>query len=90
MMEPQKTARKKDLPERIALSIDQVAALIGLSRWTVSTMLEEGTLPGFVLRTGRRKKIWRVRKDVLQKWIEAREAATRQEISSRAHKLKAI
>jgi excisionase family DNA binding protein len=77
-MEVSKRPRpKKELPARIALSIDEAAAMIGLSRWTVCKMLEEGALPGFVLRTGKRKKIWRIREDVLQKWIEQREQETK-------------
>ena len=58
----------------IALSINEVAAM--LSRWTIAAMLESGALPGFVLRTGRKKKIWRVREDALLSWISTKEAET--------------
>jgi excisionase family DNA binding protein len=73
------------------LSIKQTAAVLSLSRWTVSAMLETGALPGIVLKNGKRKKIWRVSEQALQKWVEAKEAETKKSIhSSSDRKLQAV
>jgi len=46
------------------------------------SMLENGQLPGIVLRAGRRKKIWRVSEAALTKWIEKREMETKKRIGN--------
>jgi len=71
------------------LSIKQVAETLGFSRWTVAEMLERGSLPGIVLKSGKRKKVWRVSEQALQKWIEAKEAETRKSIQG-DRKLQAV
>jgi excisionase family DNA binding protein len=71
-------------------TIAEVAAFIGFSRWTVTTMLETGQLPGIILRAGRRKKIWRISEQALQKWIEMREQETRKMVQNGNRKLQAI
>jgi len=63
------------------LDVKQTAQTLGLSRWTVTSMFEQGSLPGFVLKSGRRKKIWRIREDALQRWIETRERETKTQIA---------
>jgi excisionase family DNA binding protein len=62
------------------LDINQTAEQLGLSRWTITSMLESGALPGVILKYGKRKKVWRIREDALQKWIEQREADTKKQI----------
>jgi excisionase family DNA binding protein len=59
------------------LTIKEGAAMLKVSRWTFTAMLESGQLPGVILRTGRRKRVWRIREDALQKWIEQREQETK-------------
>jgi len=63
-----------------ALDINAAAELLDLSRWTVTAMLESGALPGFIVKAGKRKKIWRIREDALEQWIAAREAETKKQI----------
>jgi excisionase family DNA binding protein len=58
------------------LSIKEVAEILGLSRWTITEMLEQGSLPGIVLKTGQRKKIWRISEQALERWITAKEKET--------------
>ena len=62
------------------LSIKEVSSALSLSRWTVAQMLESGALPGFVLRSGKRKTIWRVSEQALNRWIERKENETRKRI----------
>jgi excisionase family DNA binding protein len=57
------------------LSIEAVAEVFGLSRQTVTRMVIEGSLPAICLRSGKRKKIWRIREEVLQRWLEQKEKA---------------
>jgi excisionase family DNA binding protein len=63
-----------------ALTIKQASEQLSLSRWTVTALLESGALPGFVVKTGKRKKIWRVREDALERWIADKESETRKQI----------
>ena len=73
------------------LSIEQVSEVLGLSRWTIAALLERDSLPGIVVKSGKRKKIWRVSEQALQKWIEAKEAETKKSIQSRSNrKLQAV
>jgi len=59
------------------LTINEGAGVLKLSRWTVAAMLESGQLPGVIIRSGRRKKVWRISEQALQKWIETREQETK-------------
>jgi excisionase family DNA binding protein len=73
------------------LTINQAAEILELSRWTVSEMIETGSLPAIVLKTGKRKKIWRISEQALQKWIETREQETRKMVQGNGHrKLQAV
>jgi excisionase family DNA binding protein len=56
---------KEDLPQ--ILTIAQVAEFLGLHELTVRRLAREGELPA--LKLGRQ---WRVKKDLLEKWIETR------------------
>jgi excisionase family DNA binding protein len=73
------------------LTINQAAEILVLSRWTVSEMIESGSLPAFIVKTGKRKKIWRIREQALQKWIDTREQETRKMVQgSSERKLQAV
>jgi excisionase family DNA binding protein len=55
------------------LTPELVAEQLAVSRSTVLRMIADGALPAVCLRSGRRKKIWRIREDQLNKWILGRE-----------------
>jgi excisionase family DNA binding protein len=73
---------KPPRPAGALKTIAETAAFLGLSRWTVVSMLENGMLPGIVLRTGRRKKIWRISEPALTKWLQAKEIETKRRINN--------
>ena len=56
---------KNDFPE--IMTIAQVAEYLGLHELTVRRLAREGAIPA--LKLGRQ---WRVKKDLLAKWIESR------------------
>ena len=62
------------------LSVVAAAEVLDVSRQTVTRMIADGQLPAVCLRSGRRKKVWRICEEVLQKWIETREAETKKMI----------
>jgi excisionase family DNA binding protein len=55
------------------LTPENVADALAVSRSTVLRMIADGALPAVCLRSGRRKKVWRVREELLVKWIVAKE-----------------
>jgi excisionase family DNA binding protein len=55
------------------LTPEAVAEQLAVSRSTVLRMIQDGALPAVCLRSGRRKKVWRVRQEVLEKWVMSRE-----------------
>ena len=58
------------------LSIEAVAEALDVSRQTVTRMIVDGQLPAVCLRAGRRKKIWRVRAEQLERWVVSKERET--------------
>jgi excisionase family DNA binding protein len=58
------------------LSVEEVAEALGVSRQTVSRMIAEGSLPAICLRSGRRKKVLRIRPEALDRWLAAKERET--------------
>lgn len=58
------------------LSIEAAAEVLAVSRATVTRMIVEGQLPAVCLRAGRRKKLWRIRHEQLDKWILQKERET--------------
>jgi excisionase family DNA binding protein len=56
---------KEDFP--LIMTISEVAEYLGLHELTVRRLAREGQLPA--LKLGRQ---WRVKKDLLEKWIEQR------------------
>jgi excisionase family DNA binding protein len=75
-----------------ALTIKQASEQLSLSRWTVTALLESGSLPGFIVKAGKKKRIWRIRADVLEQWIVAREVETKKQIqgSSSEQRMRAV
>ena len=55
------------------LDPEQVAEQLGISRSTARRMMIENAIPSICLRSGRRKKIYRVREEQLERFIIARE-----------------
>ncbi len=64
-----------------SLNVQEVAQELGINRSTARRMILSGELPGFTLRTGPKKKILRIRREQLQKWIVAKE---REQAASKA------
>ena len=51
------------------LRAEEVAVILDISRSTARRMLLDGTLPAVCLRSGRRKKIFRVRESELERYV---------------------
>jgi len=58
------------------LSVEAVAEALDVSRQTVTRMIADGALPAICVRSGRRKKVWRIRAEQLERWVIARERET--------------
>lgn len=58
------------------LNLNDSAKIMGVSRQTTMRMITEGVLPAICLRSGKRKKVWRIREEVLERWILVRERQT--------------
>lgn len=59
------------------LSIQETAERLGISRQTVMRLISEGALLAICLRSGRRKKLWKIRPEQLDRWIMQKEAETK-------------
>ena len=55
------------------LTAESVAEQLAVSRSTVLRMIADGALPAVCLRRGKRKAVYRVRQEVLDKWIISKE-----------------
>jgi hypothetical protein len=51
------------------LSIEAVAEVLGMSRQSVQRMIDGGALQAICLRAGKRKRVLRIRDDVLKKFL---------------------
>lgn len=51
----------------------EIAQVLAISRSSVMRMIDEGQLPAVMLRSGKRKKTYRVREEVLEKWVLSKE-----------------
>lgn len=71
------------MPERQFLSIGKVAAILGVSRWTVSRMLDDGVFPRVSVRGAPR-----IDRIDLEAWIVAEKAKSAQSIEERRKKTK--
>lgn len=57
------------------LTVEQVAKEhLAVSRSTVMRLIENGSLPAVCLHRGKRKAIYRIRPEVLERWIRDRES----------------
>lgn len=65
------------------LTIEQTAELLLTSRQTVNRMIAEGALPAILLRSGKRKEAWRIREEVLERWLLQHEKQAAQESGAR-------
>src|ERR687895_1619379 len=64
---------KQGLGQMKLLTPEQTAEVLAVSRSTAMRMIAEGVIPSICLRSGRRKKVWRVREEILEKWLISRE-----------------
>ena len=55
------------------LTPETVAESLSVSRSTVLRMISDGSLPAVCLRSGKRKKVWRVRPEQLERWLTGKE-----------------
>lgn len=58
-------------------SPSQVARELAVSVSTVTRMIQRGQMPAILLSAGRRKKTYRVRPEVLDRWLKSREVKPR-------------
>lgn len=63
------------------LNIEEVAEALGVSRQTVARMIADASLPAICLRSGKRKRVLRVREEVLTKWLMALERENTRDIA---------
>ena len=74
-----KTGRSKSIDGRRGLAAvklltpEVVAEQLAVSRSTVLRLIADGSLPAVCLRRGQRKAVYRIREEVLQKWILSKE-----------------
>ena len=52
---------------------ESVAKVLSVSRSTVLRMIADGVLPAVCLRRGKRKAVYRVRQEILDRWILSKE-----------------
>lgn len=55
------------------LTPEKVAEVLSISRSSVRRMIVEGQVPAILLRSGKRKKVWRIREETLDQWLRQRE-----------------
>ena len=65
------TKQKNSTPERISVSVEEAAEMVGLGRSTLYVALTSGELPS--MKIGKRRLI---RVDALKAWVAAQEAAS--------------
>jgi excisionase family DNA binding protein len=58
------------------LTPEAVAEILAISRSTVLRMIADGSLPAVCWRAGRKKKVWRIRQEHLEKWVSNKEKET--------------
>src|SRR5262245_13594561 len=72
------------------LDPEQVSEILGISRSTVIRMIADKQIPAIRLRSGERKKVWRVRKEALETWVHAKEQETMKSVRDRKGLLTAV
>ena len=71
--EGRRRSRKVSDAELELLSPDAVAQMWNVSRSTIDQMIADGSLPFVKLRSGRRKKLFGIRRITLRRWLEKNE-----------------
>ena len=56
-----------------SLTVGQIAYRLQISESTIIRMIVAGSLPAICIKSGKRKKVWRVRPEALENWMRARE-----------------
>ena len=69
------------------LTLAQTAEQLQVSGQTIGRMIAEGTLPAILLRSGKRKKAWRIREEVLERWLLQHEKQAGRESTARRKEL---
>jgi excisionase family DNA binding protein len=75
MSEPAEKPQKKErvkLPNS-ALTVAEVADRLWINRSSARRLIIEGQIPSFCVRSGKRKHSYRVRPEILERWISAKE-----------------
>jgi excisionase family DNA binding protein len=76
-----KNARPK-VPESGQLwTVPQIAHRLQLSQSTIIRMITAGAITALCVRSGKRKKTFRVREEALEKWIMSQEREARRSIA---------
>jgi excisionase family DNA binding protein len=65
--------KKEYTPADPGLTVEQVAAELGCTRSSARRLIIDGSLAHYIVRAGKRKKMFRVRASVLRRWIEVQE-----------------
>jgi len=60
------------------LTPENVAEQLSVSRSTVRRLIQDGSLPAVCLKRGPRKAVYRIREEVLEKWVISNEKQQRQ------------
>lgn len=73
------------------LTVNQVGEMLLLSRQSVQRMIDEKILPALCVRSGRRKKVWRIDEADLERWVDAqKQGAPSQAIAISGRRVQAI
>jgi len=65
----------------VLLTPNDVAKRLSLSSCTVLRMIENGELPGVVIRQGKRKKTYRVYEQAFERWLKSKAVTTARHLS---------
>lgn len=65
--------KAKIQPKAGLLTPEEIASKLGISRSSVCRLITEGQLPAICLRSGKRKRTFRIRESALENWIKKRE-----------------
>jgi excisionase family DNA binding protein len=63
------------------LSVQQAPAILGVSRTTVKRIIESGELRAVPIAKGARKTTYRIRAEVLERWVTVKERELARELA---------
>jgi excisionase family DNA binding protein len=55
------------------LTVREASQFLAVSRSTVDRLIACGSLPAILLRSGKKKKTFRIREEALERWLRQRE-----------------